>query len=97
MREPLPGWREVGSCLLIGNEVVGAIAYVSNHEIDGQWTGRVLLGEGGNRFFSDSLVDAMLAAEDAARAMVADMAKALGGSVTWAAATAAAAVNGGGE
>ena len=83
-REPLSGWVELwhrGKNLKQG----GVTLEVSR---DGYWKARannngprgVLL-----RAVPPTALTAQLAAEDAARAMVADMAAALGGSVTWAA------------
>lgn len=81
-RSPLPGWMRVGQYIILGTDKVATIAYVCNGVLPG-WTGRVMLGDGENRIGGDSLHSVQLAAEDAARAMVAEMAAALGGSVTW--------------
>ncbi len=75
-REPLPGWRdEYGRWR---NEL-GKMAIVADAE--GEW---YVECDGVYGCVGNSTVRAQLAAEDAARAMVADMATALGGSVTWA-------------
>lgn len=81
-REPLAGWMRVGQYIILGTARVATMAYVCNGSLPG-WTGRVLIGDGENRIGGDSLHAAQLAAEDAARALVAEMAAALGGSVTW--------------
>lgn len=79
MREPLPGWeprRPSGSLIVTGDITLIA-------DSDGEWW---IDSEMEDAFghSPNGMVATMLAAEDAARAMVADMAKALGGSVTWA-------------
>ena len=78
MREPLPGTHVTvhGRGELRGGGV-------SLHAWpDGVWQARTN-GPRPARVGADDLPSAQLAAEDAARAMVADMAAALGGSVTW--------------
>lgn len=89
-RKPLPGWR--------GNEPdkpevwwhaplrLSINPHVTPVSWGGAWFGAdgfgmVWLPFGGG---AASIIDAQLAAEDAARALVAEMAAALGGSVTWA-------------
>ena len=79
MREPLPGWTgPVYGRVDLKRSCVNIYAWY-----DGEWQVRI-----DNRWRCDRLADdlpsAQLAAEDAARAMVADMAAALGGRVTWA-------------
>lgn len=76
-RAPLAGWALASwnrqSYMKVGGmELWAAVSH---------WSIEITADRGGA---SDSLAAAKLAAEDAARAMVAEMAAALGGSVTWA-------------
>ncbi len=77
MRKPLPGWeaRRHGGGLFFDAGRFRLIA-----DSNGEWD---VSCEGADGAVSVSLAHVQFAAEDAARAMVADMAKALGGSVTW--------------
>ncbi len=76
MREPLSGWtkRRYGPGMTLAVGVADLIAHID------EWYAEVEMLYG----YESELAAAQLAAEDAARAMVADMATALGGSVTWA-------------
>ena len=91
MREPLSGWRgdEPGKPEVWWHPPLrlSVNPHASPVPWGGAWfgadgAGMVWLPFGGD---AETVRDAQLAAEDAARAMVADMAAALGGSVTWAA------------
>ena len=82
MREPLPGWGMVygdgWSKLLLARWPGMPLEIAAN--MDGRYC---LLPGLAPRESGRGLYGARIAAEDAARAMVADMAAALGGSVTW--------------
>lgn len=81
-REPLPNWKPVhgdGWSLLRVGRWPGQPLEIAAH-MDGRYD--LLPGRGPDET-GGGLRTARIAAEDAARAMVADMAKALGGSVTW--------------
>ena len=73
MREPLPGW--VDATKMAGWYRLGdvALAFHAGWRVRSRSLDADSIG----------LRENQLAAEDAARAMVADMAAALGGSVTW--------------
>ena len=80
MREPLPGWRIDG---------LSGVGYLTSGPIDlsiSKGSGAASIPATFARHRDESLDTTKaccIAAEDAARAMVADMAAALGGSVTW--------------
>jgi hypothetical protein len=78
MREPLPGWMRMPDGH--GKVCIGCVtlsAWPSGYwRTRGQWPDA-------KRSPTPDLRSAQLAAEDAARAIVSDMAAALGGSVTW--------------
>lgn len=85
MREPLPGWwlslsdgaynfHAGGACLTADR------AWSPTDDAGWQWRVEV---ESETRDCKPTALEARIAAENAARAMVADMAKALGGIVTW--------------
>ena len=82
MRKPLPGWMRAGGYFILGTVKAGTIAYACNGAEPG-YTGRMTLGVGENRVWADDLRSAQLAAEDAARALAADIVAALGGTVAW--------------
>lgn len=82
MRDPLPSWHVT----VHGRGELRGGGVFLNAWPDGVWQARAN-GPRPARVGADDLLSAQLAAEGAARAMVADMAKALGGSVTWGADT----------
>ena len=82
MREPLPGWIDIShSHSVLGHliEVTPSPYAPSEANVGIRPTGGATV-----RFLAPNVNAAKIAAEAAARAMVADMAAALGGSVTWA-------------
>ena len=76
-RVPLPGWeaRRHG-----GGLFMDAGRFLLTADSNGEWG---VDCEGADGSVSVSLAHVQLAAEDAARALVDEMAKALGGAVTW--------------
>lgn len=78
MREPLPNWHVT----VHGRGEFRGGGVFLNAWPDGVWQARVN-GPRPARVGAGSRLSAQLAAEDAARAMVTGMVKALGGSVTW--------------
>ena len=89
-REPLPGWVERDSIQSSERELDcgPCCAWVEpDWRTPYEWGVSVVTDDGAEPVVTgkaDNRRAAQLAAEDAARAMVADMATALGGSVTWA-------------
>ena len=81
-REPLPGWKPVygeGWSILLVGRWPGQPLEIAAH-MDGRYD--LIPGRGPDET-GGGLLAAKLAAEDAARALVAGMAAALGGTVTW--------------
>lgn len=80
-RAPLAGWVEIAfpreNFVQLESSPLGLLAWDS-----GVWRAKVLTRDGGAGV-APTRRTAQLAAEDTARAMVADMAAALGGRVTW--------------
>lgn len=76
MREPLSGWKGTPN---------GRYLYMDRYGVElwAQGDGYEVTLDGVAGDIAHPGVSPQIAAEDAARAMVADMAKALGGSVTW--------------